>query len=665
MSRWQRYLFGPVAALRPFLLARLFLLMLAVDIWIDFIPHSGPYGVGGFDVAHFSWLDAIFPVPTPALHIGVLAAAGFLLTVCALTGLHRPLLLIACLLFTYGWAMSQHDSYQHHYLLSLVLLCVAFLPRVRAEEVAAPPRTATTSAWAYVLLGTQIAVVYLWTAIAKMDSDWVSGSTITRILLGDPDHTTTASDSIFLWVRSKAGLWPTLAVATIVLEAAMVIGYVFAVGQDRRGGGWSRFACWAFWGVAALLHIGIILAPLRIGIFSLYMLLFACVFLLPLPALARVAAVAVRPARRLEARLDRVVDRSGSRTFFVVEALVLAVLMEFFAVNVDVPGASAGLVAAAGVLLVFAAWEAWRGSVAEARRRNRGAAVFIALSAALVYTCDVPYRVYASIAQARYFVDDPRDVLPLYRKALSYMPKSAPDARLYNNMGDLMHQMNRVPEAIDQYQAALRIDPNAAYAHVNLADALMSVRRHDEAIEHYTQASRLEPQNATMHYNLAYALQTRGRIPEAIEQYRQAIRCAPDMILAHNNLATLLLSDARPEEAAVHLREVLRLDDKSVSALNNLAWFLATHAGRTEADGQQAMEFALRAATLTRRSDPVVLGTLAEAYSAAGDQKQAVATAEEALGLARTQDQPRLVAQIQKRLDRYRGTAGSGPFLKY
>ena len=123
---WDRYVFGDVAAVRPYLLLRCMLLLLAFDCWIDLIPHAGRYGVGGFNVSHFAMLDWL-PTPTPGVYIGAMLLTGWLALVMAI----RPVRLGLGLLFgfyTYGWSMSMLDSYQHHYLVSLLLFSCIFFP---------------------------------------------------------------------------------------------------------------------------------------------------------------------------------------------------------------------------------------------------------------------------------------------------------------------------------------------------------------------------------------------------------------------------------------------------------------------------------------------------------------------------------------------------------
>ncbi|MEO0326883.1 MAG: hypothetical protein AAF447_28335, partial [Myxococcota bacterium] len=114
------------------------LLLLAFDVVVDFLPHGGRYGIGAFNVAHFPWLDALQPVPTPALYVGLCVLLGVL---AAGLGLGRPTRTgqaLLCLLFTWSWAMSMLDSYQHHYLLSWVLLAMVAFPRLRAQDLTDP-----------------------------------------------------------------------------------------------------------------------------------------------------------------------------------------------------------------------------------------------------------------------------------------------------------------------------------------------------------------------------------------------------------------------------------------------------------------------------------------------------------------------------------------------
>lgn len=135
MTIYERYLFARVDAVRPWLLQRLFLVLFAFDCWVDHASHAGRYGFGGFNVAHFGWLDALAPTPSPGIYVGTVLLAGLVAFAMAMTRPSRVGLAITFALYTYGWAMSMLDSYQHHYLLSFVLLAMIFFPRLVRDDV--------------------------------------------------------------------------------------------------------------------------------------------------------------------------------------------------------------------------------------------------------------------------------------------------------------------------------------------------------------------------------------------------------------------------------------------------------------------------------------------------------------------------------------------------
>lgn len=129
---------GPHGASRSYLFQKVFLLLLALDAWALMIGHAGRYGAAGFNAAHFAWLDAIQPLPSNASYIGVLLLGGLLSLTLMLTGISRLLMALLWLLYTYAWAMSLLDSYQHHYFVSLILACMVFFPKLSARDIHPP-----------------------------------------------------------------------------------------------------------------------------------------------------------------------------------------------------------------------------------------------------------------------------------------------------------------------------------------------------------------------------------------------------------------------------------------------------------------------------------------------------------------------------------------------
>jgi tetratricopeptide (TPR) repeat protein len=160
------------------------------------------------------------------------------------------------------------------------------------------------------------------------------------------------------------------------------------------------------------------------------------------------------------------------------------------------------------------------------------------------------------------------DAIEQYEQALRINPDFA---MAHYNLGVALGQVGKIDDAIEHYEQALRINPDYADAHDNLGTALRQVGKIDDAIEHYEQALRINPDFAMAHYNLGNALRQVGKIDDAIAHYQQALRIEPDFADAHNNLGTALGRAGRTPEAIEHLQQALRIKPDFAQAQNALA----------------------------------------------------------------------------------------------
>ena len=115
------------------------------------------------------------------------------------------------------------------------------------------------------------------------------------------------------------------------------------------------------------------------------------------------------------------------------------------------------------------------------------------------------------------------------------------------NLGQMLYETNRIPEAMELFKQALGIKP--AVAHYSLGNALTRTGRASEAMDEYEAALRIDPDYAEAHNNLGDALFLTGRNSEAIDEYEQALRIDPDYAEAHNNLGNALVQTGRASEA--------------------------------------------------------------------------------------------------------------------
>jgi len=305
MKPLERYWFGDVALARPYFVLRFVLAVLAFDTWLNMMPHGAKYGVGAFNVPHFSWFGGF--VPSAGFYLGVLAFTGVLALSQALYRPHRIAMALVATGYTLGWACSLLDSIPHHYLLTLYLLCFVFFPMLSARSAfSRSERAPRGTVPAYVLFCVTTAIVYFYVAA------W------------------SAADGRSYWL-------PMICCA----------GYLIASMQDRTE---LRALRW----VAPIL----VVAPIAYHIHAphrdwllLYMTGIAIVVFAPTPWLHSLGRAVTRPARSLvEEHAGDGIDERASQVFYL--SLVGLVVAPMLSVFVDLPGVKTGCMLTAFAMLL-------------------------------------------------------------------------------------------------------------------------------------------------------------------------------------------------------------------------------------------------------------------------------------------------------------------------
>jgi Tfp pilus assembly protein PilF len=214
-----------------------------------------------------------------------------------------------------------------------------------------------------------------------------------------------------------------------------------------------------------------------------------------------------------------------------------------------------------------------------------------------------------------------------FERALNVADKTASPsflARVRNNLGCALLEQGRLAEAITNFETALSLQQINPQAYYNMGRAFLTNGQPDVAADCFQRALALDPNAAEVHYKLANALVQLRRPAKAIDEFSEALRLRPGM-----------------DEAA-----------------NNLALLLATCTDASLKDPARAVALARQASEHCQDQNPVILGTLATAWAAAGKLPEAADAARRARQLALDQHDTALAAVLDSQWRRYQGGGG-------
>ena len=182
--------------------------------------------------------------------------------------------------------------------------------------------------------------------------------------------------------------------------------------------------------------------------------------------------------------------------------------------------------------------------------------------------------------------------------------------------GSTFLQAGNLDAAEEAFKKALAIEPDSSRAHLRLGSLYLKRGQKELALQHLERAETLSPEDVSIVNNLGTLYDQLGKYPEAIAQFNRAIELLPG----------------------------------EPGSYNNLAWLRATCADGKYRDATQAITLARKACQLTGWNDFSTLDTLATAYAADEDWKQAASWQEKALDFS----PPAQRADLQRRLDMFR-----------
>ncbi|QDT69230.1 Thiol-disulfide oxidoreductase ResA [Planctomycetes bacterium MalM25] len=162
-----------------------------------------------------------------------------------------------------------------------------------------------------------------------------------------------------------------------------------------------------------------------------------------------------------------------------------------------------------------------------------------------------------------------------------------------DNASHLKEDEQRLPEALAQLRAAIRLDPQNADALMELGVAAAQQGDVPQAIELLERSVRhADPPSAAAHFNLGKALRLAGRPAEAKRQLELSLEADPKQSPAHETLGHLAVGERDFKSAATSFAAAWKLDSTNKNHLTNLVAALMQTGEATKAT--EALEAALR-----------------------------------------------------------------------
>jgi len=138
------------------------------------------------------------------------------------------------------------------------------------------------------------------------------------------------------------------------------------------------------------------------------------------------------------------------------------------------------------------------------------------------------------------------------------------------NLAAMLQARGEIGEALEHYQAAVRVRPQDAIANNSLGGALLAAGKPGDAIVALKIAVAAQPDYFPARYNLGNALASVGRFPESIEEFKTAVRLNPADSMAQTNLGAALAETGELSAAREHLEKALQLDAQNALAKDDL-----------------------------------------------------------------------------------------------
>jgi len=244
-----------------------------------------------------------------------------------------------------------------------------------------------------------------------------------------------------------------------------------------------------------------------------------------------------------------------------------------------------------------------------------------------------------------------------YDESIRYLSQAAelkPSAgEIQVDLGAVFIAKDMLEEGVGHLRKALELNPKSAEAYFNLGVAAFFRGDKPEAVKCWLRTVELKPDDYASHHNLALALEEQGNLGQAVEHYRQAARLKPGDATTQAQLGDALCANGATAEGATYLSKAVDLEP----ANNARRYRLATAFARLKQHNQAIPQFLQVLRGDPRNTDALV--GLAASYADINQMDKAMNCLEDALQIAKSAGNQKLVEQIAKQIQLYWQRSGA------
>jgi tetratricopeptide (TPR) repeat protein len=226
-----------------------------------------------------------------------------------------------------------------------------------------------------------------------------------------------------------------------------------------------------------------------------------------------------------------------------------------------------------------------------------------------------PQGAIAPLDQA--YALDPKDADILYHRGRAYLlvANASYDAmfklnedsmRVHQVLGEAYAQAYRTPEAINEFELAVKMAPRQPGLHEELGDQYWVAGQLDKALPTYRAELAIDPYAVSAQYKLGSLLVLSQQAAEGVKLLRNVLREDPSLSDAHYYLGSGLMSLDRNQEAIHEFELAIAADpkdDRAMTSYYKLAMVYRKLHEPTEAQTAMKSFFNLRALTRTRQDN--------------------------------------------------------------